>query len=254
MVDQGNPKAASNTDDQLRLLAPLTSGKEGAAVWDRVWSGDPYADPAVRTRRSRRRLTSFGLLEGSLPIGARLLDIGCGAGDSLAVLSQAFGEGIDLTGADFSTRAVARARARLGDRAHVVEANVTSLPFRDAHFSHVLVFGLIEHVRDDVRALAEIHRVSAPGARIFVSTSNASSTLQGINFLRRNTFGYPYGYQRNWRRVAVVSELERYFRIENVAFEHADGDMPLIRITDRFLGRLLPDWGRYIHIVCEKRQ
>ncbi len=218
IVDQDNPTASSNMGAQLRFLAPLTFGKEGAAVWD------------------------------------RLLDIGCGAGDSLDALYQAFGDRIELTGADFSTRAVAKARARLGDHADIVEADATRLPFPDAHFSHVLLFGLIEHVRDDVRALAEVHRVSAPGARIFVSTSNASSALQGINLVRHNTVGYPYGYQRNWHKMAVVSELERYFLIENVAFEHADGDMPLVRAADRFLGRLLPNWGRYIHIVCEKKQ
>ena len=197
-------------------------------------------------------MTSFGLLDHTIPVGSRVLDVGCGAGDSLVALSQTYDKRIELTGADFSACAVARARTRLGDRAEIFEANVMDLPFHDAHFSHVLLFGLIEHVRDHVRALAEVRRVSASGARIFVSTSNASSALQGINFLRRNTFGYPYGYQRNWRGMAVVSQLEQYFRIENVGFEHADTDMPLVRATDRLLGCLLPNWGRYIHIICEK--
>lgn len=243
---------ANNADGQLKFIAPLSSGNEGAPVWNSVWSGDPYANPGVRAVRAQRRLTSFGLLDGSLPDGASVLDLGCGAGDSLVSLSQRYDNRINLTGVDFSKRAVATARARLNDHAHIVEADATSLPFADAHFSYVLLFGLIEHVRDDVRALAEVHRVCAPGAHIFISTSNASSVLQGINLIRRNTFGYPYGYQRNWHGAALVSQLERFFRVEKIEFDHADGDMPVVRAIDRFLGRAIPHWGRYIHLTCEK--
>jgi len=104
-----------------------------------VWSGDPYADPLVRDRRAQRRLASFGLLDSSLPAGARLLDAGCGSGETLDVLSRAHGTDIEFVGTDFSKQAVSLSRARLAGRANVLQADVTDLPFPTSHFSHALL-------------------------------------------------------------------------------------------------------------------
>lgn len=182
-----------------------------------------------------------------------MLDVGCGAGDSLAALSEVYGGSLKLTGADFSKRAVDTAHTRLGNRANIINADVTNLPFPDKHFSHVLMFGLLEHVRDHNRALSEIHRVCAPGALIFISTSNAASVLQGINILRRNTLGYPYGYQRNLSFSSAIADLDSLFQVHKIEFEHADGDMPLVRSIDRFISNFSSHWSRYIHIICRKK-
>jgi ubiquinone/menaquinone biosynthesis C-methylase UbiE len=239
--------------DQLKVFSSLVSGFESASVWDRVWSGDSYADPGVRAARAQRRLTSFELMNGSIPTGSRVLDAGCGAGDSLAALSQAYGAGIELTGTDFSSRAVALASSRLANQAKVVYADVTNLPFPDAYFSHVLLFGIIEHVKDDKRALAEISRVSESGALVYISTSNVFSVLQAINFVRCNIIGYPYGYQKNWRKSAIESQLAKFLSIDRAEFEHADRDMPVVHYVDRVLARFIPQWGRYLHFTCTRK-
>lgn len=234
------------------MFSSLASGVEGASVWDRVWSGDPYAQQEVRAVRAIRRLTSFELMGSSLPDNARLLDLGCGSGDSLVALSEVYGRDIELTGADFSSRAASLAAERLGDRAEIVRADATELPFRSGQFTHVLVFGVIEHIQDHVRALAEVHRVAQMGAKIYISTSNARSILQGINLIRRNTLGYPYGYQRNWGSHSLLPVLNRFFSLQSVEYEHADGDMPIVRSMDSALAAVFSRWGRYIHILCEK--
>jgi ubiquinone/menaquinone biosynthesis C-methylase UbiE len=191
-------------------------------------------------------------MDGSISAGARLLDAGCGTGDGLAALADAYGGNLDLTGIDFSDRAAALAASRLANRAKIVRADVTNLPFPDGYFSHVLLFGIIEHVRNDTLALAEISRVSQSGALVYISTSNVFSVLQAINVVRRNTRGYPYGYQKNWRRSEIVPLLRQFFSIERIRFTHAGGDMPLVRSVDLAFARLLPQWGRYMHITCEK--
>lgn len=68
----------------MNICSFLTAGDENVSIWDRVWTGDRYAIPAVRATRAQRRLTSFGLTNASIPRGARVLDVGCGTGDSLA--------------------------------------------------------------------------------------------------------------------------------------------------------------------------
>lgn len=237
----------------MKFLSPLTSGHEDVSIWDRVWSGDSYASPDIRTLRAGRRLKSFGLLNGSVPPGAHVLDVGCGAGDSLAALSEVYGSSLKLTGADFSKRAVATAHTRLGNRANIINADVTNLPFPDEQFSHVLLFGLLEHVRDHNRALSEIHRVCAPGALVFISTSNAASVLQGINIFRKNTLGYPYGYQRNISLSSAIADLYPFFQVQKFYFEHADSDMPLVRSIDKIISNFYKRWSRYIHIICRKK-
>lgn len=234
----------------MQFLASLASGLEGASIWDRIWSGDPYADRSVRDRRAWRRLASFELLN-SFAAGARLLDAGCGSGDTLDALSRAHDDGPELVGIDFSQRAVSLADVRLAGRANVLQADVTNLPFPDGHFTHVLLFGIIEHVRDEAKALAEIYRVSQPGAMIYLSTSNYFSALQGANFIRRNTCGYPYGYQKNWKRRALEERLREFFLIRSLRYAHADLDMPLIQIFDKAAAHVFPAWARYIHVTCE---
>lgn len=233
------------------MLASLTSGPEDASIWNRVWSGDRYADPLLRDRRARHRLASFGLLNSSLPAGARVLDAGCGSGETLFVLSSVQDSDIEFVGTDFSERAVSLSLAKLAGRANVLWADVTDLPFPDAYFSHVLLFGVLEHVRNDAKAFAEIRRVSRPGAIIYLTTSNRFSALQVINFVRGNTRGYPYGYQKNWTREELKVRLGKFFTIARIGFAHADRDMRLVQIFDKATARFVPQWARYIQIVCE---
>jgi ubiquinone/menaquinone biosynthesis C-methylase UbiE len=235
----------------LRPLASLTSGPEDVSIWNKVWSGDRYADPLLRDRRARRRLASFGLLNSSLPAGTRVLDAGCGSGETLHVLSSAQDTDIEFVGSDFSERAVSLSRGRLAERANILQAPVTDLPFPNAHFSHVLLFGVIEHVQDVSQALTEIRRVSRPGAMIYFSTSNYFSTLQGVNFVRRNTYGYPYGYQKNWKRKELENQLTKFFKITHVDYVHTDRDMPIVKSADEIVAFIFTGWARYMHITCE---
>jgi SAM-dependent methyltransferase len=154
-------------------------------------------------------------------------------------------------GTDFSKQAVSLSKARLAGRANVLQADVTDLPFPNMHFSHVLLFGIIEHIRDEAKALAEIRRVSRPGARIYFTTSNYFSALQGVNFIRRNTYGYPYGYQKNWETKVLEARLGAFLTVRRVEYVHADWDMPLVRTFDKAAAWVFPKWARYIHVSCE---
>jgi len=93
--------------------------------------------------------------------------------------------------------------------------------------------------------------VSRPGAIIYFTTSNYFSALQGVNFIRRNTYGYPYGYQKNWATKVLEARLRDFFTIGRVEYVHADRDMPLVRTFDKAAAWAFPKWARYIHVTCE---
>jgi SAM-dependent methyltransferase len=96
----------------------------------------------------------------SLPAGSLALDIGCGAGKSLAALRQA-GPGSRVVGLDASRPGLRRARAL----APVLQARAEALPLRGACADAVRVHHLLGHLApgERLRAAGEVERVLRPG-------------------------------------------------------------------------------------------
>ena len=142
-----------------------------ATVYDFLVESKRIGHPLARIGAG----TDFGLLwkaadvTGQLPAGSVVLDVPCGGGVALRGLRP--GQDVRYVAADISdamldrTRDAARDRGLL-DQVELVNADVGSLPFDDATFDLVLSFtGL--HCFPDVRgALAEIARVTKPGAML----------------------------------------------------------------------------------------
>ena len=115
--------------------------------------------------RGRRRVlmdllrTAAGLRAGSL----RILDYGCGTGgNTLAYASLGSVVGIEPDAA-----AIGLASQRGGGR--YCRTNGTQLPFRQDTFDAVVASDVIEHIENDVAALAEIARVIRPRGTAVIS-------------------------------------------------------------------------------------
>jgi ubiquinone/menaquinone biosynthesis C-methylase UbiE len=101
----------------------------------------------------------------SLGGGGRVLDLGAGDGRLSAELATA-----QLTLADVSEVALARAAARLPDAATVELDPDEPLPLGDSAFDLVLCAETLEHVRDVQLLLSEARRVLVPGGTLAVTT------------------------------------------------------------------------------------
>ena len=102
--------------------------------------------------------------------GARILDIGCGAGYGTAELA---GPARLAIGIDLSPEATAHARAAYPlPQIRFVPASATALPFADASFHLITAFEVIEHLEDWRSLLAEARRVLHPNGIFLVSTPN----------------------------------------------------------------------------------
>jgi SAM-dependent methyltransferase len=89
----------------------------------------------------------------------RILDVGCGTGANLQMLSQ-FGA---AEGVDVSSEALEFCRAR--GLANVKQGAAETLPHGDASFDLVTGLDVVEHLDDDIAGLREMRRVLRPGGR-----------------------------------------------------------------------------------------
>jgi 2-polyprenyl-3-methyl-5-hydroxy-6-metoxy-1,4-benzoquinol methylase len=104
----------------------------------------------------------------ALPQG-RLLDVGCGSGDWLALMMGLGWRGVGL---DFDENAVKVGRTRGLD---VTCGALEQQNYADNSFDAVALSHVIEHVPDPVQTLAECRRILKPGGKLVVVTPNTSS-------------------------------------------------------------------------------
>jgi len=150
----------------------------------RVLTGDtdpeyvPFPDVARRNgwQESLELPTMVWALQ--LPGGGRVLEVGCGRGVALPVLSRLL-QPRRLVGLDVDTSLLGRARERVKPLGRAVElraGDVRELPFADASFDLVVDFGTCYHVARRAQALREVARVLADGGR-FVHETRLSQLL-----------------------------------------------------------------------------
>lgn len=150
--------------------------------------------------------------------GQRVLDIACGSGYGMRILSSSARTviGVDL---DFTAARSARGAGP------VVIADGTALPFRTSAFDVVTTFETLEHLERRGHFLAELARVLAPGGDLVLSTPNAWYT-RPVDGRPRNPY-HVFEYTPD----ELDAEVKRYF---------VDVRMLGQQLSDRF--KISPFW------------
>lgn len=169
-----------------------------------------------------------------LESGAVLLDLGCGDGRHSRAARLLSGVGVvalDIGASEVV--ATARSIAEMEDEAAVFPAaadagpwlavcgDSCSLPFADESFDCVIAAEVLEHLRDDDRALAEIFRVLKAGGEVAVSVPRfgPEALCWALSSEYRNS---PGGHVRIYRRSTLMRKMATHgFELYAAHFAHA---------------------------------
>jgi SAM-dependent methyltransferase len=110
---------------------------------------------------------------GRLEAGARVLDLGSGAGTDSLVAAQMVGPEGSVTGIDMTPEMLAKARTAAAEmgatNVDFVEAEAERLPFPDGSFDIVISNGVIDLIPDKDAVFSQLFRMLAPGGRIQIA-------------------------------------------------------------------------------------
>lgn len=109
--------------------------------------------------------------------GARVLDVGCGQGRHSF---EALRRGANVLAFDSSEPDLTDVKAMFGamelegeigplGRGEVQHGDARAMPFEDSSFDRVIAAEVLEHVPEDIGAIAEIARVTRPGGLVAVT-------------------------------------------------------------------------------------
>lgn len=195
-----------------------------------------------------------------MPLGSRVLDLGCAEGATLHHLGSPDG----AVGVDLFEDKLAFARTRLPS-CEFLRASAYELPFERGRFDHVIVRDVVHHLDEPERAMREIARVLDRGGRVDVLEPCRNNPLILLHALalkeERGELRSTLTFLRDL--VAGHFQIERTGRFQALPVHrlvlHPElgrpslGRRPFVRRAldafERAAERVMPDWSwAYVHV------
>ncbi|MCX6685813.1 MAG: class I SAM-dependent methyltransferase [Methanoregula sp.] len=205
----------------------------GEEIWEKVWTKN-----LITSDYSLKYLDFIMEIETNLPEGSKILEAGCGTGQTLSPLSERH----ETYGLDISRAALKLAQDNCK---FPVLASIFNLPFDDNTFDLVYNSGVIEHFKDpeNIDAIKEMARVTKPSGRVIIIVPNTLCLWYKVGkFVAVMMKNFEFGYEEDYspRRIKDATRrggliIERMFGIQA---------LPPLATNDR---ELLPvRWRKHI--------
>jgi len=197
-------------------LRPDERLKEEFNRWAQAGEGE-------KMRQHHLNITEKTIRLMDLRPGERVLDLGCGSGWATRLLARLVGDGPEgfgqVVGVDVADEMIRQARAESKDFDNIlyVWGSAQQIPWEENFFDKVLSVESFYYYADQDRALAELFRVMAPHARLFIL----------INLYKDNEYSLQWVHKLKVP-VHVRSKSEYVQLLKAHAFE----DVQALRIPD----------------------
>ena len=112
-----------------------------------------------------RRAVVFDVLRRFVPKGGRVLDVGLGTGFNAHLVQT---EGYEVEGVEPADDAIAYAKKK-APAVTVIKSGFPSAEIVSEKYDAVLLLDVLEHLEDDARALADVHRILKPGGVVLIT-------------------------------------------------------------------------------------
>ncbi len=147
--------------------------------------------------RARRDILADYLTRyAALPARAQILEIGCGTGHNLPMLAG-FGD-VDAIEIDPAAREIASERLGKPVGAAPLPA-LTGVP--RGHYDLIAVLDVVEHIEDDVAALAAMRECLAPGGKILIAVPAHQWMWSAHDTVNH--------HHRRYSKATLISAIER---------------------------------------------
>jgi SAM-dependent methyltransferase len=158
--------------------------------------------------------------------GERVLDLGCGTGWATRVLARLVAEGPvgfgQVIGLDISDEMIAHAReaSKEFDNILFVWSSAEQIPWEENYFNKVLSIEAFYYYPDQERVLAEMFRVMAPKARLYIL----------INLYKENPYSLRWadklGVPDHVRSENEYAEMLKRQTFEEIEIHHVPDESP----------------------------
>lgn len=195
-----------------------------------------------------------------VPLGQRVLDLGCGEGATLYHLGEPEG----ATGIDLFPKKIEFARQRL-PKCNFVCGSVYEMPFEAGSFDHVLVRDVVHHLEEPDRFVDECARVLSPSGRIDVLEPCRYNPLIALHAMMnraergelRSTETFLRGIlakrfqvtEAHRHQPLPIHRLVLHPRLGRPALAHSNAWRRSLDVAERVAGLVMPraSWA-YIHV------
>jgi SAM-dependent methyltransferase len=138
---------------------------------------------------------------------------GCGVG----VECKAFRDrGVSVVGLDVNREAIRVANSNMPGGFFVI-GSATHLPFKDGSYSRIVCSAVLEHIRDDKRAILEMERTLMDGKELVITVPRRRHSRSDVRFLQE--VEEKFGHVREGYTVEDIKSLLRGGKLTVVKFK-----------------------------------
>lgn len=182
----------------------------------------------------------------------RILDIGCGSGTVLELISRSAGPEIQLVGADIDEECLRLTERRIPG---VATIHLNSGPLDQerlgAGYSTCILCHVLEHLENPLQALHDVLSKTISGGHVVLATPNPARPDVMLSALLRSHYvnrGHVYAWDRShWinflERIAGVRVVEYSVDEVKLAPYRASEALPFFARAQRWLASAVPWWS-----------